>query len=129
MPYIAHYGIKGMHWGVRRTKEELMYDKYSVTASTNRMIKNVVTKNGIKMTSLSDHAGNQARDRKVSSKSIVDAVKNPLYINKVKYDDIGRPSQHFIGAKATLSINPETGVIASLWPTGKRILRKYSKGE
>lgn len=27
-PYLAHYGVKGMKWGVRRTKEELGYKTY-----------------------------------------------------------------------------------------------------
>lgn len=125
---LYHYGIKGMRWGVRRSKEELRYNKSSVIASVNRSIKSHVTRNGIRLSSLSEHAGDQARDRKVSAKAIVDAVKNPLYIKQVRYDNLGRPSQRFIGKYATVNVNPTSGTIVTIWPTSTKKRMKYSRG-
>ncbi len=80
------------------------------------------------MSSISDHASKQAQDRKVSSKNIIDAIINPLYIRKVTTDQYGRKSQRFIGDKATVNVNPDTGVIATVWPTGTKTRNKYKKG-
>ena len=32
---LMHYGIKGMKWGVRRTKEQLAHDRSSIQARMN----------------------------------------------------------------------------------------------
>lgn len=111
---LYHYGVKGMKWGVRRSKEELKYNKSSVIASVNRSISTITTKNGVKLSALSDHAGDQARDRKVGAKAIVDAVKNPLYIRPTVTDKQGRPSQRFVGKSVTVNVNPTTGVICTI---------------
>lgn len=126
---LMHYGIKGMRWGVRRTKEELMYNKESVLAAVNRKSLNVKTANGIRVYELSDHAGDQVTARKVSAKDIVDAVTKPLHIKDVEYDQFGRPSQQFIGKYATVAVNPDTGIGCSVWKTGTRTRKKYSEKE
>ena len=125
---LYHYGVKGMKWGVRRSKESLRYNKSSVIASVNRSVSKTVTKNGIKLTALSDHAGDQARDRKVSAKAIIDAVRNPLYTESVTIDKKGRPSQRFIGKNATVNVNPSSGVISTVWRTGTKTRKKYERG-
>lgn len=123
---IYHYGIKGMKWGVRRSPEELGHNKYSVLSRTNRFLSNnVVTRNGYRVTSISDHASSQAQNRKVTTENIIDTIKNPLYIRKITVDDLGRKSQRFIGNKATVNINPDTGIITTLWPTGTKTRNKY----
>jgi hypothetical protein len=38
----------------------------------------------------------------------LDALASPLKIEEVKIDNLGRPSQRFIGQKAEVAINPET---------------------
>lgn len=125
---LYHYGVKGMHWGIRRSREELKFNKSSVIASVNRAVANTITKKGIKLTSFSDHAGERAQERKITAKSIIDAVKKPLYISNVVADKEGRPSQRFIGEFATVSINPQTGVIGTIWPTGTKKRNKYKHG-
>lgn len=122
---LKHYGVKGMKWGVRRTPEQLRYDKSSITGIVNKSLTKIATKNGILVRSISDHAANQAAQRKVSAKDIVDALKNSLYINDVIIDDSGRKSQRFIGYSATVNVNPDTGVIATVWKTGTRKRNKY----
>ena len=118
-----------MKWGVRRTREQLRHDKGSIMSVVNRNASKIATRNGILVTSIADHAGDQAHERKITSKEIVDALQKPLYIKGVKVDDEGRKSQQFIGSKATVCVNPDTGVISTIWPTGTRLRKKYAKGE
>ena len=124
---LYHYGVKGMKWGVRRTKEELRYNKGSIQSIINRRASGIKTKNGLKITAMSDHIGDQASSRKVEAKHIVDALENPIYIRDVRYDKQGRPSQRFVGTNATVNVNPETGIITTTWKTGTRERTKYSK--
>ena len=114
---LCHYGVKGMKWGVRRTREQLRHDKGSIMSVVNRNASKIATRNGILVTSIADHAGDQAHERKITSKEIVDALQKPLYIKGVKVDDEGRKSQQFIGSKATVCVNPDTGVISPLAPS------------
>jgi len=46
---------------------------------------------------------------------------------KQKTDNLGRPSQQFIGKSATVAVNPENGTITTTWCTGSRTKRKYLK--
>lgn len=127
--YLVHYGVLGMKWGVRRTKEELRYSKGSIYSITNKHLKNPIrASNGVLIRHFSDHAASQASNRKVSAKSIVDAIQNPLYIKPVKLDSQNRPSQRFIGNNATVSINPVSGEISTVWETGQKMRERYKKG-
>ncbi len=126
--FLMHYGVKGMKWGIRRTPEELRYNPSSVMASVNRKGINVVTSAGGRVASMSSHAGDQAKQRKVSAKEIVDALRSPLYIKPVKYDEQGRPSKQYIGSSATVCVNPEDATISSIWKTGSKTRLKYQKG-
>lgn len=111
---LCHYGIKGMKWGVRRSKEELAYNKNSVIAAVNRKEIKVKMKHGILTCRMSDHAGIQAASRKVSSREIVDAITKPLYINDITLDQAGRKSQRYIGKNATVNVNPDNGTIITV---------------
>lgn len=124
---IYHYGVKGIKWGVRRSKEELKYNRNSVYASVNRSIPKIASKNEILVRSFSQHAADQAQDRKVSAKDIVDALKKPFYIEPMRIDDYGRKSNRFIGEKATVNVNPDNGNVTTVWNTGSRDKKKYSK--
>jgi hypothetical protein len=119
-----------MKWGVRRTREELRYNPESVKASLNRLLPKVVTKDGVLLDTVSKHAFErieQGNDRKVSAKEVVDALKNPLYIDKIRIDSEGQKSKRYIGKAATVNVNPDTGLVITLWRTGERKLKKYSK--
>ena len=39
---LMHYGIKGMKWGVRRTKEQLAHDRSSIQARMNNQLRTPV---------------------------------------------------------------------------------------
>lgn len=129
---LYHYGIKGMKWGVRRTKEQLAHDRYSIQARTIRRLKKpFYSANGVLVTSISAHALDRCEEksRPVTVEGIFDALKKPLNHDsiKTKYDGKGRPSQRLIGKMATINVNPENGIITTVWPTGHDTLRKYSK--
>ena len=129
---LYHYGVKGMKWGVRRPKEQLKYDSGSITTVLNRTLPKIKTANGIPASEISIHALgriSEKADRKVSAKNITDALTNPLKIKDVVIDEFGRPSQRFIGSDATVNVNPSTGIITTVWKTGRRVKNKYSKKE
>lgn len=125
---LYHYGIKGMKWGVRRTKRQLQYDRYSIMAVLNKNLHKIKTPNGVKVKTVSSHALDRIEkyeDRKVTAKEIGDALVNPIHIDKIKVDKQGRRSIRYIGEKATVNVNPDIGKIATVWQTGRRQIRKY----
>ena len=126
------YGVKGMKWGVRRTRETLNHDKNAIRSRMNNRLKTPIkAANGIMVTHFSEHAldRTQLDSRPVTVEEIIDALKKPLNGDSIrtKYDDNGRPSQQFIGEFATVAVNPETGIISTTWCTGSRTKRKYLK--
>ncbi|MFV0345581.1 MAG: RHS repeat-associated core domain-containing protein [Bacteroidales bacterium] len=80
----------------------------------------VVTISGIKVTGFTVHGVNRAISRGVSPANILDVVKNPLKVGDIKVDNMGRSSQRFIGMKAEVVINPETGRVISINPTSTK---------
>ena len=117
---LYHYGVKGMKWGVRRTPEQIGYNKQINTGT-------ITASNGLIVRTSSIHAKTRAKDRMVDSEDAVDALKNPLHISDIKTDQYGRRSQRFIGSKATVNVNPDYGIITTLWKTGNHVRQKYLK--
>lgn len=66
------------------------------------------------------HSLNQKINRQVKSKDELDAIRNPLDVGPIKIDSKGRPSQRFVGEKAEVAINPETGKAVSINPTSSK---------
>ena len=81
----------------------------------------VTAANGLKIGAFTEHGLNRAigsAGRKgVKPDAILDALKNPLKINDVVIDQLGRPSQRFIGRVGEVVVNPHTGKIISVNPT------------
>jgi hypothetical protein len=66
-------------------------------------------------------------ERNISQSDINDALKNPLKVTEVKYDTQGRPSVKYIGNDATVIVNPETGNIITVHPTGTQRVNSILK--
>ncbi len=79
------------------------------------------TTNGLKITGFTSHGMDRAIGSfgrtGVKPDAILDALKNPLKINNVVIDQLGRQSQRFIGQFGEVVINPQTGKIISVNPT------------
>ncbi|MBS0622249.1 MAG: DUF4258 domain-containing protein [Verrucomicrobia bacterium] len=73
-----------------------------------------------------NHALQRAVERGVAKEAILDALSSPLKIEKVKIDQLGKPSQRFIGKKAEVVINPETQQVISVNPTATKKFKKLN---
>lgn len=87
----------------------------------------LTTSNGINVTKFSKHMEKRASERKISVDDIKEALINPLHVDDIKIDSLGRPSQRFIGEKATVNVNSETGTVTTIWKTGKSKINKYKR--
>ena len=85
------------------------------------------TANGLEVKKASIHTLERAEERGVPSSGVVDALKNPLHIGEIITDEKGRRSQRFIGENTTVNVNPDTGVVTTIWKTGSRTKKKYQK--
>ncbi|MCM1156358.1 MAG: hypothetical protein NC314_13365 [Roseburia sp.] len=59
----------------------------------------------------------------------MDAIKEPLHGGDVVISDKGQKSIKFIGREVTVAVNPDTGVISTLWKTETRVRKKYEKSK
>ena len=83
--------------------------------------------NGLEVKKASIHTLERAEERGVYSSGVVDALNNPLHIGEIVTDEKGRRSQRFIGESTTVNVNPDTGVVTTIWKTGSRTKKKYQK--
>ena len=90
-------------------------------ASAAKTSTEIIASNGIRITGFTGHGVNRAIGsvgrQGVSPSSILDTLKNPLKINNVVTDQLGRQSQWFIGQFGEVVVNPQTGRIISVNPT------------
>lgn len=109
------------------------YDKYTIGKIKFEYddIIGVISSQNIKIKNISNHAVDRAIERKVSAINTKEALINPLKVGKMKADEKGRLSQKYIGEKATVSINPDTGVVIQVNPTStkyaKRLIERRNK--
>lgn len=95
----------------------------------------IKTSNGVRITGQSKHFLERVigtmedpktkRPRSgVTIEEIIDALRKPLDLKNPKADRNGRISQRYIGEKATVSINPENGMLIQCNPTDKDLVRR-----
>ena len=89
----------------------------------NRKLEDAIVNTG-KATGLSSHAIDRMGGRGVKTSSILDALNNPLDVGPLKYNKDGKPSNAYIGEKATVAVNPINGIISTVHPTKSRIAKK-----
>jgi len=88
----------------------------------------VTTPDGTAVTSLSEHIKFRMNGRSLTKVDIIDAFANPLEIEqKIRYNEQGQPSKRYIGAKATVNVNPVTGVATTAWRTGSKTVDKIRR--
>lgn len=122
-------------FGLDKTKDFEDYkSKYLKAAeSVDKSGKNVIiemeAQNGLKVKNLTYHSLERAAERGVHIYAIEDALGAPLHIGDIITDEFGRNSQRFVGKMATVNVNPDTGEIVTIWRTGERYYKKYSKGK
>lgn len=99
-------------WSVRKF-EQFSQAITGTTAST-----------GVVVTEVSPHIFARCNERGVSEGDIVNALTTPLRIGKIRAD----MSQQFIGEKATVVLNTETGKAVTVWPTSTNRAQKLKGG-
>ncbi len=103
------------------------YDQWKSRIIAEKYSEDLITSNGIHVTSWSEHSFDRVAERHVTREGVVDALKNPLDVGSIKTDDKGRRSQRFIGKTATVNVNPDNGVITTVWRTGTHTREKLEK--
>ena len=63
----------------------------------------------------------------VTVEDIQNALKNPLDVRKIVTDTKGDRSQRYVGANATVSINPDTGMLIQCNPTDSDVARRLNE--
>ena len=90
-------------------------------------LENVITKDNITISNISQHLKEQAFIRDVTANNIKKALENPLKIDKIKVDDLERPSKKYIGEYATVAINPDNGNIITTYKTSTKRAEKLRR--
>ena len=123
--------VKGVREATGEGKKRMTYEQWERWVQS-RSFGDIIgkrTSNGIEIKAVSAHSIDRGDQRGVASSDVLGAVTNPLYIREVKTDKKGQKSQRFIGAEATVNINPDTGNIVTVWKTGKRQRKRYGGKE
>lgn len=82
-----------------------------------------VNENTVK--SVSSQALEQLSSGNVTIDSVKSALSKPLKVQSIKQDQRGRPVQTIIGQKATVTMNPKTGEILSIYPTHSKTVAQH----
>lgn len=109
--HTAKWGREEARKSVRTEAAMKKFDKTVVQASA--------TSTGIPITGVSPHAYTRANSRKLTAADVADALTNPLDLGTIRADG----SQQFRGRNAVVTINVDTGKVATVWPMKSKTLR------
>ena len=76
---------------------------------------------------ITDHYLIRKIGREIRTSDIYDALRNPKIIKDPVVDQFGRSSQRYIGSKAEVVINPNTGNIISVNPVRANTRKKIGE--
>lgn len=85
------------------------------------------TADGIEIKEVSKHFGERAIERNIQVIDVRNALTNPLDVGKIKIDKQGRKSVKYIGEKATVTLNPDTGNITTTYATSSNRARRLKR--
>ncbi len=111
-------------WQNVHTKR-LTTDEETAKVETRKVIG--LKTNGVTVTKMSDHVTLRVAERNVKAEDLEDAINNPLHISPVKLDKEGRPSFKVVGEKATMYVNPDTGVVTTTHPTHTKTAERLKR--
>ena len=97
-------------------------------ASSYSQLKGTKTAGGMLVGGVSNHFGQRAIARGIGLSDILDALTKPLKIGNIKEQDIRR-SQEYFGENARVQINPDTGVLITVWKTSRKLRIKLKGGK
>lgn len=124
------------HIRMQRQSEKEKEERKALRQKELNDTKNIVNKelagimiNDIEVRGVSEHLLKRMTDRGIDVSELKDILNNPLKINEVKLDDLGRPSFKVIGEKGTLAINPDNGIITTSHRTHTKLVKKLKGGE
>lgn len=80
---------------------------------------------GTTVNEVKGHFVDRLIERGFEVSDIAGALKKPLHITDIKFDENGDPSRQFIGDVVTVVYNPNTNTVLTGWKTGKAKRRKY----
>ena len=95
----------------------------SVSGKAAAALRTAKTPDG-KQTTMTVHVMERMRQRGVTMEAVNDAIRHPLKISPAKVDERGLSSVKYVGAAATVSVNPDTGHIVTTYPTSRKIAAK-----
>ena len=104
---------------------EKWYNKY--VKGSFSALRGITTSQGTTIDSVSKHCIDRAFDRGITVEECRDALTNPLKICGVKQKSNGS-SQEYIGEKARVVLNPQTGKVITLWKTSSKLAAKLKRG-
>lgn len=112
--------------------DRLRVDGYrTISGNTRSYFENKligINADGYTINGISEHLLERKTSRNVKASDVENAFTNPLKIDKIKVDEKGRRSVNYIGEFATVSINPDTGIIVTVWKTSSKRVNKL-KGD
>lgn len=83
--------------------------------------------NNVVIKDVSFHFAEKVIKRNLVSNDIIETIKTPLKFSEIKYDYKNRPSFKVIGAKSTVTINPENGNMVTAHKTHSKLIKKIKR--
>lgn len=110
--YVRGDGVKP-YQTYAQWKEQVIRDYYRIdmTAADGQVVGN-----------MTKHLSERMMQRNITKDQIVEALRNPLYIDRKK-ESYKEPSKNYVGRTVTVTVNPSNGNIVTAHPTNRKDLR------